>query len=215
MIRSLCLAVLGLALCGCASYWSDRGHDTADLLTLTATTGAGIKFQAGPVQIAPAAMLVDIGGLRGGEAFTADLGEKATVFPIDVGMAWWSSSILAMPNVPRLEERGKAYCAFPLGAESEELFARHTGSVPFITVPRATWAKEKFTLDRVSPAYPGQLELALALGAGLRVGTNLVEWVDFACGWFGLDLLNDDLGKGKASKHTDHRPILRVPESDQ
>ncbi|MBT7161140.1 MAG: hypothetical protein HN904_00105 [Victivallales bacterium] len=213
MTRSLSLLIVGLMLGGCANYWSDRSRDTADLLTLTATTGIGARAQIGPVQLAPLAILVDVAGLRGGEWFIADLGENSTVFPMDVGALWWCSSILAEPGTPRLQERGKAYCAFPAGADREELFARHTATIPFLSLPRATWSEEEFSLERVSPAYFGQLEVSLALGAGLRLGTNLAEWADFACGWFGLDLLNDDHPTGATARTT--RPILRIPESDQ
>lgn len=207
--------LLGLALLfsGCANYWSARRRDTADLFTLTAVTGGGLKFQAGPVQVAPIAMIVDVGGLRGGEWFSSPLSPDQTVFPMDIGALWWTSSVLVIPEVPRLEERGKAYCAFPVGAVREELFTRHAECVPFLSVPRATWSEEKVELSRVSPAYWGQLELALALGGGLRVGTNLLEWVDFAGGWFGLDLLADDLGRRTTLPAG--LPTLTVPDSDK
>ena len=51
MSRSLLALALALLLGGCANYWSARQRDTADLLTLAATTGAGVKAQAGPVQV--------------------------------------------------------------------------------------------------------------------------------------------------------------------
>jgi hypothetical protein len=147
--------------------------------------------------------------------FSAEIGEKETVFPMDVGTLWWSSSIFALPSVPRVEERGKAYCAFPVGAQSEQLFDRHAVSVPFVSLPRATWSEENLELARVSTAYYGQVELALALGGGFRVGTNVFEWVDFACGWFGIDPLADDMGGDVFKGDEVRRPVLRVPDSDR
>jgi hypothetical protein len=192
MSRILPLLALALFLGGCSNYWSARRQDTADLLTLSATTGAGVSFQAGPVQISPVAQIVDVAGLRGGEWFGPQLDEYQTAFPMDMGMFWWTSSALILPGNPRLEERGKAYVAFPSGADNEEMFARHTDTFPFLTIPRTTWAEEEVSLARVSTAYWGQVEIALALGGGIRLGTNLLEWADFAAGWFGLDLLDDD-----------------------
>lgn len=192
MSRILPALALALLLNGCSNYWSARQQDTADLLTLAATTGAGVSFQAGPVRVSPIAQIVDVAGLRGGEWFGPQLGEYQTVFPMDMGMFWWTSSAFILPGNSRLDERGKAYVAFPAGADSEEMFARHTNTFPFLTLPRATWAEEEVTLARVSTAYWGQIEIALALGGGIRLGTSLVEWADFAAGWFGLDLLDDD-----------------------
>ena len=204
MFRSVGLLALGLFLGGCASYWSARGRDAADLLTLAATTGVGAKIQAGPFQAAPAALLVDVGGLRGGRVFATDLGEGNPLLPMDVGALWWSSSIFALPEAPEVEGRGKAYFAFPAGARVEELFARHTATVPFLVLPRATWAEEKLSLRRVSSAYFGQVEVALALAGGVRVGTNLAEWLDFVAGWCALDPLDDDLPGHRSRKDAPH-----------
>ena len=213
LLRVTLLLGLALLLSGCANYWSARRRDTADLFTLTATTGGGLKFQAGPVQVSPIALIVDVAGLRGGEWFSSQLGPDQTVFPMNMGALWWTSSVLVIPDIPRLEDRGKAYCAFPVGADREELFARHAECVPFLSVPRATWSEEKVKLSRVSTAYWGQLELAFALGGGLRVGTNLLEWADFVGGWIGADLLADDLGRHAALPAG--LPVLSVPDSDK
>lgn len=192
MLRTLPLLALAVLLAGCSSYWSARQRDAADLLTLSATTGAGLSLQAGPLQVTPFAQIVDVAGLRGGEWFGPQMDENQNVFPMDMGALWWTSSALVLPGNPRLEERGKAYVAFPAGANDEEMFARHTDTFPFVSVPRTTWAEENVTLPRASPAYWGQIEIALALGGGVRIGTNLLEWLDFVVGWFGPDLLDDD-----------------------
>ncbi len=213
LLRAPALAGLALLLGGCANYWSARGRDTADLATLTLTTGAGLKLQAGPLQISPVALIADVTGLRGGEWFPPQLAEEQTVFPMDLGVLWWTSAIMVLPDIPRAEERGKEYCAFPAGAKTDGLFDRHAGSVPFVSIPRATWSEEKVKLSRVSAAYWGQVELALALGGGIRVGTNPLEWADFLVGWCGLDLLGDDVAMERAVPAS--QPVLKVPESDR
>ena len=43
-----------------------------------------------------------------------------------------------------------------------------------------------------------QIDLTVALGLSLRVGFNPAELLDFVLGWFGSDILDDDVGRKQA-----------------
>lgn len=193
--------VLATVLCGCRGtrgYWSARGRDLADVVTVTTGPGLGAKARIGPVHLTPLLLYADTAGLRGGEAFhVPGLGLDLPHPPQDVGALWWASSIWVLTDEPRLEERGKAHLATPLKLPPEaELFDLLTDTPPFVTMPRLRWPAEKLKVSRYPTAYHSELELVLALGWGFRLGLNPGEALDFLLGWSRLDLYDDDRAPG-------------------
>jgi hypothetical protein len=203
-----CLLCLGAAAliagCGCRStgYWAARGRDLADIATVTTGPGLGVKLRTGPAHLTPLLLYVDAGGLRGGECFyVPGLGLDRRQPPQDVGALWWASSVWVLPEVPRLEERGKAHLATPLKLPpTAELYDILSDTPPFVTMPRLHWPAEKLTVTRYPVAYHSELEFVLALGWGLRLGLNPGEILDFVLGWFRLDLYDDDRASGGVTR---------------
>ena len=68
--------ILAASSFGCAnSYFIDRGRDAADILTLTAGVGFGVRARVGPLHTG-LILNYDVAGLRGGD-FAVFTGERA------------------------------------------------------------------------------------------------------------------------------------------
>ena len=177
----LILAVLS----GCAQrpgYFADRGRDAADIFTATAGYGLGAKAELGPLQIG----LIgdrDLWGLRGGAVDSFDKTEN------------WEASVVFTtvlhfsPENPSVEERGKELCL---------------GSVGPILVEQASSKGSEN-----DGSYYTQIEVAAGAGLNLRLGVNPGEMLDFALGWFGVDIYGADI----RTIHTIQIP--NAPESDR
>ena len=173
------LAILATAvtMTGCAStraYMVDRGRDAADIVTVTAGTGLGVKVKAGP--LATGLILNgDIVGLRGGETFANLDYENLDIWlPVPVsgeldwlcGLEEWDARD---PNA-RHKSYGHSSC-FPLVIS--DLFGDKK--------------------DGWSTPYPYQVEVGAGLGLSLHVGLNPAEALDFLLGWVGIDIFKDDV----------------------
>jgi hypothetical protein len=180
---ALCALVLAFAagLTGCASYWSDRGRDAADILSFQVGTGAGTKVRVGPFQ---AGLLSEngIAGLRGG----ALVGPSQYRAGSDEGPSKWDD-VLVLVGWERFEggptsiERGKAFkgrqivLSVPFNLASDQ---DYEGKTP---VPYNPWP------------YLAQVEAVGGAFLTFRVGANPGELLDFILGWTTLDIFGDDL----------------------
>ena len=181
ILLPLCLLVSG---CATGSYMADRGHDLADIVTMTAGKGLGASVHAGPIH---GGLFVgkDQVGLRGGALRTkwsqessfgwAGLFDPLIAFPggdmITTGGEWFRAPF---DGSKIAEQRGKLY-------EAE-------GIAPFLMIPNQR------TPAGSNPAYYfTQIEASLGLGLTVRLGLNPGELVDFLFGWFGIDIYSDDL----------------------
>ncbi len=194
-LHIVALIAFAFGVSGCAStraYVSDRGHDAADILTLTVGHGlGGAKVQAGPIAIG-AYQNMDWMGLRGGEAFAFPDSHHAgwdawfpfPVIPLDwgnmAGVEMWDGGM-------RSFERGK--------------------NIGYLS-PYPFWIGGLAERGWRSP-YPYQIDAAVGLGITIRAGVNPAEFVDFLLGWIGFDIFNDDLASRRLKEESN-----RVAGSD-
>ena len=191
-------AVLALAAlaAGCAStkcYFTDRGRDAADILTVTIGAGAGAKARIGPIQVG-ALYAYDAFGLRGGR------------------VAWWwrdrADSEVVDIDYLILPLDGFGYEAFD--HEALRAPARHKDfltdkMLPFLSLPLATDGFDEWDLSRKGFHYYTQLEVVVAIGPSIRLGLNPGELLDFLLGWTTLDFYKDDVAL-KAMRDAEQQP---------
>ena len=183
--------------CGGLGYLAGRGRDLADVITVSAGTGIGLKARVGPLCVAPAVAVLDLTGVQGGEIFyIPDLGGEEEFVPLDVGGLWWNTSSFHLESHPRLQRRGKAHIAGPVLGTDTSPFSLLSETPPFISVPRMGEEAAQRKITRYPWAYHGQIEFLAALGVSLRVGLNAAELIDFLAGWTTFDLLADDKSPG-------------------
>lgn len=189
VIQVLVAAFIIVNLTGCTStkgYFADRGRDAADIFTASVGVGAGAKTRIGPLQVGALAE-TDITGLRGGTAFFLPLSGRRSFWsfcdvvspvpfpglcaevPCLTSYDEFDGDWSALDAYPSIHNRGKSYTAgFPY--------------VPFVTMS-----------TRGGNAYCTQIEIVAGLGPCVRLGFNPGELLDFALGWFKIDIYNDDL----------------------
>ena len=200
---------------GCAStraYFVDRGRDAADIFTVSAVEGFGVKARVGPAQIG-LLLVHDLAGLKGGELFfNPDLHlmpDKLRLVDIDLlllnrfithdGTPCYALEAFVPYNTDC--SRDKQYLAmgrFP--------FYQEMGKSPYIT-------------GRCSPGdgpprniyHTTQIEAVAALGLGIRLGFNPAELLDFILGWTTLDIVNDDLEARKLKEESNKATGKPVP----
>lgn len=174
--RSLVVAGV-LVLAGCSGYWRDRWNDAKDPFTLTVEESVGVKAGVGPVRLA-LFRSTSAFGFRGGAPTWA--GDEPVVYHRGQRMhdAWigpfgtdeWE------PTDAEALARGKFW-----RADQASLWW-----FPAVDVAPA----------RRSPSYVPwftDIEAAVGLGVGLRVGLNPGELLDFVLGFVGLDMFDDDI----------------------
>lgn len=177
----LALAALAAGCASTKSYFTDRGRDAADILTLTMGTGAGVKARIGPIQVG-ALYAYDAFGLRGGR------------------LAWWWSD-QADGEVVDID-----YLVLPLFGFGYETLdhqalrspARHKDfmtdkPLPILSLPLTTGGYSEWDVSRTGFHYFTQFEVVVALGPSIRLGLNPGELLDFLLGWTTLDIYKDDV----------------------
>ena len=167
--RLLAMAFLAAAAMtsGCATHYAgDRGRDAADIFTLTVGTGAGAKARVGPFQ-AGVLDQRDRFGLRGG---TVDSFERP------VGGTYNRDIQAGIVGRERFDGRPEV-----IGDREKDFDTR---TVAMVSAP-----------SRHNAAYYGQVEVVLAPMVSIRAGFNVVELADFLAGFFGVDILGDDMDR--------------------
>jgi len=157
------------------AYLVDRGRDAADIFTLTVGLGAGARARIGPLHAGLAAVF-DLGGLRGGRV--VDYAEP---------------SGHAKENAMTVETTVSSYETFgaypPILGEPDRFKEFEARGLPFVSYVEPPRYDENGPL--VHPYYT-QVELVVALVAGVRLGANPGEMLDFLFGWVGVDIFKDD-----------------------
>jgi hypothetical protein len=178
ILALLCIATLGS---GCATpYLVDRGRDAADVFTLSAGKGAGIKARVGPIATGLFAGF-DSYGLRGGRVLNGAYPTECPSAPylpnsIDFTVVFLDISYMRDPD---LQPRKKEHSA---------------DTVCFLPVNR--------DIRNTPLSYYTQIEVALGLGVTARFGFNLGELLDFILGWATIDIYSDDLEQRKQKEES-------------
>ena len=163
------------AICsGCATsgYLGDRMRDAGDVFTATVGQNYGVKARVGPLRAGLFCGL-DYAGLRSGELgfpFHPSCYEQA----IDLELTAFSSETFFPDDLQIARKRGKLF-----KSEGIICFALPDEMPPASRRQRA--------------AYYTQIEAAVGLFGGLRLGFNPGELLDFILGWTTLDIYEDDL----------------------
>ena len=177
---ALMLGIVAMGLAGCVSshgYFTDRGRDAADILTLDVGWGIGAKVRAGPVQ---AGLLVEkgIAGFRGGQC---------VVNGIDYNPALGENSFAQDEDFEIILIGGESFlsCTGTGVARRKDFVADNflSGGGPFVYVEGRG--------ER--PWYYTGLEAVAGAGLTFRLGLNPGELLDFVLGWTTLDIFGDDL----------------------
>lgn len=186
-------AMVTATLTGCASpkaYFVDRGRDAADIFTATVGVGLGAKMRVGPYQVGLLENM-DLKGLRGGQFFPAEANTDRGPVPYDSILIDCGAELSSFGGNVSLR-RKSYYSAYVF---------------PFLWLPRDPppeytnyWSKVYLTRDCIP--YFSQIEVVAGMGLTVRVGFNPGELLDFAVGWFGMDLLNDDLERREWKKQS-------------
>ena len=192
------LLAAAAALSGCAatgSYFADRGRDLADVASLTFATGYGAKVRAGPIHTG-SLVHTDMAGLRGGAPLWG--------LPEDHGRDYEAFFPFIPFGTPGRCSFEDFHASYDSGEADDPIILRHKayearGSMPLVTtdfspvLPSTQY--DDTPGDYLFHPYWTQVDLAADIVIGVRVGCNPGELVDFVLGWFGADILDDDLGK--------------------
>ncbi|MBQ6103964.1 MAG: hypothetical protein IJL06_09875 [Kiritimatiellae bacterium] len=195
---------------GCASaYWRDRANDLGDIASVSFGAGLGVRAQAGPVATGLGAQM-DVAGFRGGHFFADRRAFDLEPLGWSVDLVCASANLFGLrpadgtqaPFEPDVDARGKyrgqyngciegAFIPFWLFGEQLHPDGMVDALPPYPVAPGRA-APE----DHWSPDWT-HLEIAAALGVGVRLGFNPGELLDFLLGFFGADLYGDDLARGE------------------
>ena len=178
LIRVAALLPIVAMLTGCATpYLIDRGRDAADIFTATVEKGIGVKARVGPLAAGLSGTFGST-GLRGGCFIRETDGFPflGTDVPIMAGSC--DTSLLGLYNFETLhaEELRRRNKTFHAGEEPDQGIG-----IPFLQ------------LGTDNPAYYTQVEVSVGLLAGIRLGLNPGELLDFILGWTTIDIYGDDL----------------------
>ena len=195
---------------GCASaYWRDRANDLGDIASVSFGAGLGVRAQAGPVATGLGAQM-DVAGFRGGRFFADRRAFDLEPLGWSVDLVCASANLFGLrpadgtqePFDPDVDARGKYRGQYngciegafiPFWLFGEQLHPDGTAdALPPYPVAPGQAAPE----DHWSPDWT-HLEIAAALGVGVRLGFNPGELLDFLLGFFGADLYGDDLARGE------------------
>ena len=185
-ILTIIISYLSFTLTGCSSvgnYFSDRGRDALDIITITIGEGGGFNARASVVDIGQF-LGGDEVGLRSGNILAGnseglDLNTFINVLDrFDPALSdVYNYHELSTFNHVDFEEhdpRGKNYVAA----------GKH---FPFYSLPED------------DSEYYTQIEVAAGLFVYLRLGLNPGEALDFILGWTTVDIYGDDQMKTKQS----------------
>jgi hypothetical protein len=207
------VALVVAAMTGCAStktYFVDRGRDAADILTCTIGKGGGATAKIGPVH-AGLFIGVEHVGLRGGELISDWKDDRAIRMLFDPlilmpGGDGPSFGCDSFDGVQRLydwktDEEFGACMKKPGGPDATMAWARgkkyyYDGVFPFVMLPSHRFmnlSDHGYKPDRYPVASFFQVDVAAGMYYTVRVGVNPAELLDFLLGWFGIDILRDDI----------------------
>lgn len=203
-IIKIVVAVLGVAsMTGCAStkaYFVDRGHDAADIFTLTMSAGLGARARVGPFHAGLITTVGDI-GLRGG-AIESDGGGPCNPFSgyelACVGSEYFWPQHVYFGDTLRCQQ--KTYYTddpfVPLFTPSLKVYDPVTDSK----------ISDSSFKHMIRNPYLTQVEVQASVVLGLRVGINIGELLDFVLGWATIDIYNDDIESNRQRDESNNTP---------
>lgn len=198
---------------GCASvYWRDRANDLGDIASVSFGAGLGVRAQAGPVATGLGAQM-DVAGFRGGRFFADRRAFDLEPLGWSVDLVCASANLFGLrpadgtqaPFDPDVDARGKYRGRYngciegafiPFWLFGEQLHPGEHGGTADAPPPYPVAPGRAAPKDHWSPDWT-HLEIAAALGVGVRLGFNPGELLDFLLGFFGADLYGDDLARGE------------------
>lgn len=166
----------------CKTYAKDRAYDASDIVTLSVGPGLGVRARTGPVRLGLLCM-IDAYGWRYGMHQQMPKGESL------MGAINYDWLIGSYDSVFSRKERNKSYQA--MGGYPKSWFHHEEAwaiGLPF--VESVTY----FSTHGKPPFHPyyTQIEACVGVLGAVRVGVNPGELVDFAVGWFTIDIFDDD-----------------------
>lgn len=182
MLNTMYARILTILLIPCLSgcaYLHDRGRDACDMVTVAAeapTLNASIQLGKSVLGI----------GAAGGKGVGLRSGSVGVYDTSEANLVLFGAKLF----VPRERDldRNKGYdytyMWFPWRDDENEFLG---------TFEEGEWFNA------------WQLEAALGLGVGVRVGVNLAEIADCLLGWTALDICDDDLATIEAKELRKHK----------
>ena len=181
------LALAAVLASGCASpYWQNRRADAADVFTATIGVGLGATARIGPLHAGLGGNF-DLYGIEAGKV--GELGNTGALV-LDSGGHFAGDASLIAWGTSRIDLLGEGH------ARGKQVYSDRGsfGRIPFWNPP---------TPESQNPARWTQIEVAVGLLGGLRLGFNPGELLDFVLGFFGIDIYGDDLASAEPEPHAE------------
>lgn len=192
MIQICVIGGIAALATGCASsgIMADRRQDAADIFNCSLGFGLGAAARVGPAKTGLIAQ-GDIAGHRGGQPCSGNpmfLGNFDAFF-LGFGVERFSG----YPDWVEMKYRGKDFEAEWAGP-------------PIIGIAPLWRYSEKKHRGQLY-----QVDVTAALGLSLRLGFNPAEFLDFILGWWGVDILDDDMETKKKAASNQTSDGIRQP----
>lgn len=209
--RALLLLTIAAVAAGCASgkaYFSARGRDAADIVTLSLGVGGGAKARVGPLH-AGLFFAADLYGVRNGCVLTG-----GQMCPGGPGGLEVDSLLIPMSRdeLPGLFPVIFGMEAFPdrgLPSGEGDGFGAAVSMLPFISIP-CPIDKGIPVHSATAAKYLTQIEVAGGLCGTVRLGFNAGELLDFVLGWTTVDIFRDDRASRPSAPAADAEAMLNA-----
>lgn len=209
LIETIVAFVLMVSLTGCTStkaYFSDRGRDAIDILSIGTGAGLGVGAQAGPVH-AGALWYVEKACMR--TAFCTPENSYHGIIGQWFDAPWiWKSHRIGYDKDQWQYLVFKCMEYDPVSWEREKSISAATVffPVPFLIAP------DDYRKGSYPVQFYTQIDIAVALGFGGRVGFNPGELLDFILGWTTIDIYGDDLEVKKLKEKSNQSSEATSPK---
>lgn len=189
------VGLIALVAGGCATprnYLHDRTNDALDVFTVTGGKGVGAAVRCGPVHVGLLGYR-DACGVIGGHVMVPSSGDLEME-------SYWVDPLIGVPTGDGFltgEQKLWAYASGEMKMRAKCYSARGQ-TLPFIMTPGRAYecyvrSSPATALSKYPHYYWSQVEVAVGLWWGVRLGFNPGELLDFLSGWFGADMYGDDL----------------------
>ncbi len=191
------LLLLAIVSSGCTTtYWADRRNDAADVITVSAGEGFGVKARAGPVSLG-VLWFQDCAGIRAGTmgVYEGDCKDLCFIVPVSETCKikgsrtkdFVTKGFYFRPHSSRNGGwTGGSIDLSGLDGRGLLVIAAVAVAIGSITIPTEAEIHTRWS-------FFSEVESVAAFGPGLRLGINPAEFVDFLLGFVGIDLFQDDM----------------------
>lgn len=193
------ISLLVIIAAGCKSngpYWRSRGHDLADIVTLTVGVGAGAKVMVGPFHVGLLGC-GDVYGIRDGVIIPHNMEDSSDIDDFIFPLGPIAPAILRNPPIfgfsalpCRTCDQGMMTHCFPLFSLPEPNF--HEGKPAWCGGEGPFYKPVLIHNNEHALQYLTQIEVVGGLVGTVRVGVNPGELVDFIVGIADRDIYGDD-----------------------